>query len=206
MGRQNIPAITSQQNALTVSTPSLPRAAILALGDNPFSLSCPWDAAMAATALRTAGINAAALADELEQSILPAPHNWLIDRLSTLWALMSFEGSENKATVWLSEMRRLLGDLPMDILHDAIDEACKASDRGFMPSVGAIRKFADPNNAKRRLQATRARLIAELESARSCQMSAPIKASSSGPEVTAEEFAQLRKEMEKALRANPSDA
>lgn len=158
---------------------------------------------MAATSLRTAGINAPALADELEQSLVPAPHNWLLDRLSTLWALMSFEGSESKATVWLAEMRRLLADLPADILHDAIDQACKAADRGFMPSVGAIRKFADPVLAQRQLQAKRARILAEMEQGRNRPKLAVVQNVSGDPEVTAEEFAQLRKEMESALRADP---
>jgi len=80
----------------------------------------------------------------------PVAVEWLADRLGLMWNAMGHSRDPGVATAWLHETTRLLSDIPGDIAADAIDEAVKASERGFMPSVGEIRKFADPMVAKRK--------------------------------------------------------
>ena len=172
----------------------------MALEDSPYAY-IKWDSDKALARMVKLGYHdkLTALVSDLETALAPAPHNWLVDRLTTLWALMSHEGDDRKATVWLSEMRRLLSDIPADILHEAIDKAVIESDRGFMPSIGAIRKHADPALERRKLQARRAKVLAD-----KCKPETEdCKPENDADQVSAEEFAQFRKEMESALRANP---
>ena len=82
-------------------------------------------------------------------SLEPVDRKWLGNRLSLLWSHMSHERDEDRATAWLHETARLLSDLPQDIVSWAIDRAIIESERGFMPSVGAIRKHADPKASER---------------------------------------------------------
>lgn len=65
------------------------------------------------------------------------------------------ERDPDRVAAWLAETGRLLWDLPHDILAQAIDEAIKRADRGFMPAVGQIRAVADPIIAQRREQSAR---------------------------------------------------
>lgn len=99
------------------------------------------------------------LADTMIRALDPVDPEWLGDRLSLMWLAMGHSKSSEVATAWLSENTRLLLDLPADILADALDQAIKESDRGFMPPVGAIRKIADPMFDKRRRAAARLRAM-----------------------------------------------
>jgi hypothetical protein len=89
------------------------------------------------------------IAKQVRAALAPANPGWLLDRLSLLWDHMSTDRDPNRATAWLHETHRLLVDLPQDILGEAIDRAIKESERGFIPSVGAIRKHAEPEAADR---------------------------------------------------------
>jgi hypothetical protein len=95
--------------------------------------------------------------DNARRALTPAEPIWLSNRLSTLQLAMTQGWSEAKATAWLHETQRLLGDLPSDILSPALDEAVRRKENGFMPSVGEIRAIADPRMADRR------RILARLE-------------------------------------------
>lgn len=86
----------------------------------------------------------------LEAALQPVAFDWLVDRLGLLWNAMGHSRDPKVSAAWLHETTRLLSDLPGDIAADAIDEAVKHSERGFMPSVGEIRKIADPMVAKRK--------------------------------------------------------
>ena len=83
---------------------------------------------------------------DLEDLMRPAPAEWFGKRLAVLWTLfMAGRDADSRAlTVWMSEVASLLGDLPFDIVAHSIDEAIKVSKHGFMPSVGEIRRIADP--------------------------------------------------------------
>lgn len=72
------------------------------------------------------------------------------------------ERDPDRATAWLSEMGRLLMDLPGDILATAIDDAIKQSERGFLPAVGQIRAIAEPMVKDREREARRLEALAEL--------------------------------------------
>lgn len=132
------------------AAPSLPRVIASAVEDNRFAVSS-WNATSAALAIRRDGY-----ADRIEgmsrsfvTSLAPAPRDWLIDRLTLAWLASGHSKSEEVATAWLHETSRLLSDLPFDILASSIDLAIKQSERGFLPSVGSIRKIAEERVATR---------------------------------------------------------
>lgn len=100
------------------------------------------------------------LAEQAEATLRPADRQWLNDRLSTMYMAMSHERDPDRATAWLHEYMRLLDDLPEDIASPAIDEAVKKSERGFLPSIGAIRAIADPMLEERKLKVRRLRMLA----------------------------------------------
>lgn len=72
------------------------------------------------------------------------------------------ERDPDRMKAWMGEMGRLLKDLPTDILADAIDQAIKQSERGFMPGVGQIRAIADPVFRLREQQALRLEMVADI--------------------------------------------
>lgn len=88
-------------------------------------------------------------------SLTPADHNRLTDRLTALGMMMAPNRPPAEARVWLNEMTRLLGDLPEDILADAIDGLVKTSK--FLPTCAEIREVADE------LRASRARITGQLD-------------------------------------------
>jgi len=153
--------IPTGTNIHPLPRPSLPRAVALALTDSAHSGDA-WDAEEAMREITAAGQRdrLPMLAEQFATSLAAVDRAWLDDRLSLAWLAMGHSKSGDVATAWLSETARLLADIPQDIVSEAIDEAIKASDKGFLPSVGAIRKFADPLVAKRKRVAARlARLI-----------------------------------------------
>lgn len=97
-----------------------------------------------------------------DNALRPVVRDWLADRLRLLWK-SSTPSSGLDATAWLHETARLLGDIPQDILAVAIDDAVRKSERGFMPSVGEIRAFAEPQLKRRKLHCWRLKQIAALE-------------------------------------------
>lgn len=136
-----------------------------ALDDNPFLFDGgpAWRTERALDAARLSGsldqIPAARLA--LTEAMAPPPPAWFGKRLPVLWTLfMTARQADPRAlTVWMAETAYLLGDLPHDIVAFAIDEAIKASGHGFMPSVGEIRRVADPLVAARRQDVERLEMM-----------------------------------------------
>lgn len=138
----------------------MPRGIASALADNAFSLS-DWTTATALARLDDGDRKRLpSLAQQAEGTLIPVRRDWLEKRLSTMYLAMSHERDADRATAWLHESVRLLADLPQDIVGDAIDEAVKKSDRGFMPSIGAIRSFADPVLDERKKKVARLRMLA----------------------------------------------
>lgn len=138
----------------------MPRAVISALTDN----SAPgeaWDVELGIRELRRDGQlgNVPVCIARFENALHPVDRKWLANRLGLMWNAMGHSRDPNVSTAWLHETERLLADLPGDIAADAIDEAIKASERGYMPSVGAIRKLADPMVAKRKRALARLRAV-----------------------------------------------
>jgi hypothetical protein len=96
--------------------------------------------------------------DDLSLSMQPAPHRWIVDRLTVLAAMFSIgrhPAAAQDLAIWLAETARMMEDLPHDLLGFAIDDAVKSRSNGFIPSVGEIRAIADPLVAERRLQLDR---------------------------------------------------
>ncbi len=116
-----------------------------------------WNVALGMREVREAGYadNLPAMAAQMRSALAGVETEWLVDRLSLMWDAMGHSKSDDVATAWLHETTRLLSDLPQDICSDAIDEAVKASERGFIPAIGEIRKYADPLLAKRKRAAAR---------------------------------------------------
>ncbi|APL94100.1 hypothetical protein [Sphingobium indicum] len=140
---------------------SIPRGIASALADNRFSLT-EWTTATALERMdRSDRQRVPGLAQQAEATLRPADREWLSDRLSTLWMFMSNERDPDRTTTWLHESMRLLDDLPQDIVSPAIDEAVKKSERGFLPSIGAIRAIADPMLEDRRQKVRRLRMLAD---------------------------------------------
>lgn len=138
----------------------MPRGIASALADNAFSLS-DWTTATALARLDDGDRKRLpSLAQQAEGTLIPVRRDWLEKRLSTMYLAMAHERDADRATAWLHESIRLLSDLPQDIVGDAIDEAVKKSDRGFMPSIGAVRSFADPMFDERKKKVARLRMLA----------------------------------------------
>lgn len=103
------------------------------------------------------------MADAAAATMKPLEPRALADRLTVLWLAMGHAKGTDQAKAWLHEMTRLLIDLPGGILLEAIDEAVKQSDRGFLPSVGAVRKIAEPAVEERRRKVARLDAMARLQ-------------------------------------------
>ena len=176
--------LSIQQGGQVSPKLSVPRAIASVLSDNQFSLR-EWTAADAVSRLAEMDrARLAGLAAQAASTLQPANPQWLNDRLSTMYLAMSHDTNPDKATAWLHETIRLLADIPQDIVGPAIDEAVKRSERGFLPSVGAIRAIADPQLDERRQKVARLRKMAD----------AAINAAA--PRVTAEPFVPCSPEQE----------
>lgn len=142
---------------------SLPREIAWALGDRPIGASgMPgWKAETALMVALSEGLadSLELFAEDFERALAPVSPQWLADRLSDLQMAFGHITDPHKMTAWLHETGRLLEDLPQDLLSAAIDEAVKRQERGFVPSVGEIRKIADPLVAERRQIAERLRHV-----------------------------------------------
>lgn len=99
------------------------------------------------------------LASQMEAACQPCPWGHLTQRLTALGMMMAPNRPAAEATVWLHEMRRLLEDLPQDILDEAIDQ-CQRTNR-FLPTVAEIMAIAEPLFTKRKAYARRLRAIAD---------------------------------------------
>lgn len=93
------------------------------------------------------------LADRFEAVCRPCPPQDLIDRLTALGMSMAPNRPQQEAAMWLHEFKRLLGDIPRDILFGAIDELQKRLK--FLPTVAEIREVADPLLQARRQRTSR---------------------------------------------------
>lgn len=109
-----------------------------------------WNSSRALAELKRDGFDGAvpAAAAQVQRALAPADPDGLNDRLTALGMMMAPNRGEAEASIWLAETRRLLGDLPADILADAIDEHVRTSK--FLPTVAEIRARADPVMAARR--------------------------------------------------------
>lgn len=116
-----------------------------------------WNSTRALAELKRDGFagGVPAAAAQAQRALAPANPDGLNDRLTALGMMMAPTRGEAEASIWLAEMRRLLGDLPADILGEAIDEHVRTSK--FLPTVAEIRARADPVMAARR------RLFAQLD-------------------------------------------
>lgn len=122
-----------------------------------------WSAEYALDGMRFRGIPLSALEaerDRLMSAMGSAPEQWTLDRLTALGMMFSMgrtAPAPKVLAVWLAETTRLICDLPHDVLAHSIDVAVKASQHGFMPSVGEIRAIADPLVDLRKTQLERLR-------------------------------------------------
>lgn len=93
----------------------------------------------------------------LQAAMAQPPRKWIGQRLASFFVLFNpTREVDGKAfSIWNDEMTRLLVDLPHDILAHAVDEAIRKASHGFMPSVGEIRRHAEPLVAERGLQIER---------------------------------------------------
>lgn len=126
-----------------------------ALEDSPFHAAGThaWETerALDLAARRGAEATIAIARRDLEAAMNPAPSQWFGKRLPVLWTLFmaSREADHRALTIWMTETAHLLSDLPHDIVAFAIDQAIRSSRHGFIPSVGEIRRIADPLVAER---------------------------------------------------------
>lgn len=113
-----------------------------------------WDVEYALDFAHRQGIqtDVADTRQELADAMACAPQDWLNKRLGVLWTMFSVGRPVDKhaLTVWMAESANLLCDLPHDILAHSIDEAIRKTPHGFVPSVGEIRRIADPLADERR--------------------------------------------------------
>lgn len=109
-----------------------------------------WSSTKALAELKRDGTDGGvpAAAAQASAALAAADHNRLTDRLTALGMMMAPNRPAAESSVWLGEMCRLLGDLPEDILAEAIDEHVRTSK--FLPTVAEIRARADPVMAARR--------------------------------------------------------
>lgn len=106
--------------------------------------------------------------DHISSAMQPAPYTWLTKRLGVLWTMFmaARDVDERALTVWMAETANLLADIPHDIVAFAIDEAIRKASHGFIPSVGEIRKHADPLFTERSEQVVRLdRMVKALDDA-----------------------------------------
>lgn len=120
-----------------------------------------------------------------DQALAPVPTEWLAERLRLLWKSSPVNGSLD-ATAWVHETGRLLMDIPQDILATAIDEAVKKSERGFMPTIGEIRKIAEPRLRDLRLERWRLEQVVAHEEPKTAEPE---------PRCTPEEADRIRREV-----------
>jgi len=113
------------------------------------------------------------LVDRARQAVAPLPFDFLTDRLSTMQLAMTQGWSEAKAFAWLGETRRLLADVPGDVLLESLDEAIRQSARGFMPSVGEIMAIAQPAIERRRTTLARLEAVERLKAGAAAVLPAP---------------------------------
>lgn len=140
----------------------MPRAVASAIADNQFSLR-QWTTAVGLERLSADDkLRVPALAEQAEATLAPVDRHWLEKRMSTMYLAMAHDRDPDRATAWLHEFIRLLADLPQDIVAEAVDEAVKKSERGFLPSIGAIRAIADPMVEERRQKVKRLRMMADV--------------------------------------------
>lgn len=97
-----------------------------------------------------------------DAALMPTEKRLLADRLRALWNSTTAP-AQMKARDWLAETGRLLCDLPFAVVDQAIDRAVLASERGFTPTVAAIRAHADPMMADLRRNAARLRATKEVQ-------------------------------------------
>jgi len=84
----------------------------------------------------------------VEATLRPIAPEALRQRLTALGMSMAPNRAPAEATMWLHEFSRLLGDIPGDILCDAIDQLQRSLK--FLPTVSEIRAIADKELNKRR--------------------------------------------------------
>lgn len=158
----NVVALQGAQHLAVNRPPVVPRSIALSCDDSPYRLSS-WSAADAVRGLaEDERRQLPAIASAVAAANNPCDRRWLKGRLSSMALAFGHDRDVDKATAWLAETGRLLLDLPQDILDQAIDQAIKRADRGFMPAVGQIRAIADPLAEARARQADRLARMAEL--------------------------------------------
>lgn len=150
-----------RETVAVLPTPTLPLSIGVALEDSSFG-SAPWNATFALAAFEKAGAlpQLAKLAEDHRAALAPIAADRLHKRLTRMALAFGNERDERRAMAWLSETSRLLADLPDDILGEAIDQAVKRSERGFLPAVGQIRAIADPLLRLRQRRASRLEAMA----------------------------------------------
>jgi hypothetical protein len=162
------------------------------LNDSPYAIS-PWDADHTLKWFTEKAIlpDLPRYARQHEDGLAPCNRDWLKKRLAGMAMAFGHERDPDRVAAWLSEMGRLLIDLPQDILAHAIDEAIKRSERGFMPGVGPIRAIADPMLATRRQQARRLRTLVDMSRGTKQPGEDPALPSPDGENVPPDQVAEL---------------
>lgn len=136
--------------------------------------------------------------EEAQRGLDPVDRDWLYDRLTMMQLAMTQGWTAKKATAWLHETHRLLADLPKDILSQALDDAIKVSARGFMPTVGEVRAFADSRAVERK------RVLHRLQGIQAAGKKAALPKPADAPPPTPEELAGIKAEF--GLKTEPYDA
>jgi hypothetical protein len=111
-----------------------------------------WQTAKAMTKLDDAQ-SIIPIAEQYGQSCKPATDAVRTQRLTALGMTMAPNRQAAEASIWLHETKRLLSDLPADILCHAIDTLQKRLK--FLPTVAEIREVADPIIGRRRREFSR---------------------------------------------------
>ncbi len=122
-----------------------------------------WGANRALYELQSQGVPAKDIvqaAADVAVALWPIVHERLVDRLTALGMMMSPNRPGPEARIWVSEMARLLGHLPEDILNDAIDAVMRECK--FLPTVAEIIAYADTPLRRRKRIAARLTSMAAL--------------------------------------------
>jgi hypothetical protein len=129
--------------------PTMPTWALKATANQYLTGGWGWETRTALLEMDDASLSELPVAHAAAKALCePIAAEPLRQRLTALGMSMAPNRKPAEATMWLHEFSRLLGDLPADILCEAIDSLQKT--QTFLPSVAEVRALADPKMEERR--------------------------------------------------------